>query len=300
MSSQIKEKNMESGKASLTNKMRSYIVMGIWDVCWCRLVSVCICCCPELSRYITGRGFWEHNNEVYACLDAWSKCSILEKNSERQNSTHGTPLIHKNTNTTLNNLPKIIGFWGLSENNYFSQSCWITLYQKSATIFMICIYFISQKSQHITSPKSPAGIGGSAKAPRTPRKRRRDGKSNFIVCSLAAATWARGNEEMFQYIVKAGLEPPSRRMEWLQLHSKLKQGGLLLTTGYSWNIDDGVWPGWSLWQVGGAVRCDWLALWLLCWGLHSPPTNPALASPSPHHPATIHPIQPPSNQNRNC
>ena len=64
------------------------------DVCWCLLVSVCICCCTE----ITGVGFWEHNNGVYVCLWCcydvwmrlkgvyeclglvwWSKCSILEK-----------------------------------------------------------------------------------------------------------------------------------------------------------------------------------------------------------------------------
>ena len=71
------------------------------------------------------------------------------KNSDRQNSTHRTPLIHKNTKTTLNNLPKITGFWGLSENNYFSQSCWITLYLKSATIFMICTsYHKSHNTSH--------------------------------------------------------------------------------------------------------------------------------------------------------
>ena len=34
------------------------------EVSWCRLLSVSICRCPE----ITGRGFWEHNNGVYVPL----------------------------------------------------------------------------------------------------------------------------------------------------------------------------------------------------------------------------------------
>ena len=112
------------------------------------------------------------------------------KNSERQNST---PLKHKNTKTALNNLPKnhwviaLVNFLGFVRKIIFSRSCCITLYLKSSIIFMICTsYHKSHNTSHHT--KSPAGIGGSAKAPRTPRKRRRDGKSNFIVCSLAATT----------------------------------------------------------------------------------------------------------------
>ena len=81
------------------------------DVCWCRFVSVSICCCPEM----TGGGFWEHNNGVYVRLwglDAskgvyeglglvcWSKCFILKKLRKAKIHTLDT-FEHQNTETAL-------------------------------------------------------------------------------------------------------------------------------------------------------------------------------------------------------
>ena len=129
-----------------THPWTDFWVPGI--VCWCLLVSVGVCCCPELSRDNWRRWLWAYGWSVcmfmgfgcvLGCFGVFRPCMVQQMLYIGSASKGKTPLTWNLWNIKIPKPPyisslKIIGllqFWGVlcpSEENYNLQSLWITLY----------------------------------------------------------------------------------------------------------------------------------------------------------------------------